>query len=282
MGLVAVFLKIIIKKIPTAVPFPIPSSFLVILALIAFINYIYSYEVKPLKLKAMISQKPKFANLEKKRTIFWQTGMIIALSLALLAFNWKTYDKLDFSYNRRAIDQTPEDIVQITLQKPPEPPKVERPRVNLAINIVDDESPVDNDVTIDAGIDPLDSVPVYTPTPANKDEESIAEEEIFKVVESMPAFPGGDAALYSYLENKMVYPETAKGAGISGTVYLTFVVEKDGSITDVKLLRGIGGGCDEEALRVIRNMPRWTPGKQRSIPVRVQYNFGVKFTLYQM
>ena len=230
----------------------------------------------------MISKKSESANLENKRSIFWQIGMIIALSLVLLAFNWKTYEKqvlLDF---QRTIDNTPEDMVQVTEQKPPEPPKIERPRVNLTINIVDDDSPVDDDFMISAEIDPLDTVPVYIPRPAVAEEENFQEEEIFTVVESMPVFPGGDAGVHAYLQENTTFPKQAREVGIAGTVYVAFVVEKDGSISDVRILRGIGGGCDEEAMRVVKNMPRWTPGKQRSIPVRVNFNLGIKFTLYQM
>ncbi|MEN8225218.1 MAG: energy transducer TonB, partial [Bacteroidota bacterium] len=85
--------------------------------------------------------------------------------------------------------------------------------------------------------------------------------------------------LYAYLGNNIKYPVMAKESGIQGKVYVTFVVETDGSITDVKVLRGIGGGCDEEAIRVVSTMPKWKPGKQRGKPVRVQYNLPVRFTL---
>jgi periplasmic protein TonB len=230
----------------------------------------------------MITKKSESANLENKRSIFLQIGMIFALCLVLVAFNWKTYDKQVIQIYQRAGENITEEMVQITEQKPPEPPRMERPHVVLNINIVDNESPVDDNFVIDAEIDPLDSVPEYIPMPEIKEEENPAEEEIFTVVESMPVFPGGEEAVYAYLQQKMVYPEQAKIVGISGMVYVSFVVEKDGSITDVQLLRGIGGGCDEEALRVVKDMPRWTPGKQRNIPVRVNFHLGIKFTLYQM
>jgi periplasmic protein TonB len=230
----------------------------------------------------MIKKKSDSADLENKRSIFLQIGLIIALSLVLAAFNWKTYDKLVVLNFERTGENITEEMVPVTEQKPPEPPKIERPRVVININIVDNESPVDDNFVIDAEIDPFDSVPDYIPMPAINEEENLTEEEIFKVVESMPEFPGGEATLYDYLSKNISYPRIALEAGISGTVYVTFVVEKDGSITNVQLLRGIGGGCDEEALRVVKNMPTWTPGKQRNVPVRVQFNFGVKFTLNQM
>ncbi|MBX2980064.1 MAG: TonB family protein [Flavobacteriales bacterium] len=103
--------------------------------------------------------------------------------------------------------------------------------------------------------------------------------EVFTMVEVMPEYPGGQEALYRYLGSNIKYPEEALDAGISGTVYVTFVVNKEGEITDAKVLRGIGGGCDEEALRVVRAMPRWKPGIQRGKPVLVQYNLPIKYTL---
>lgn len=230
----------------------------------------------------MIPKKSNSADLENKRPIFLQIGLIIALSLVLAAFNWKTYDKLVVLNIERTGENVTEEMVPVTEQKPPEPPRIERPRVVININIVDNESPVDDNFVVDAEINPLDTMPVYIAMSPKMEEEIPAEEEIFKVVESNPEFPGGEAVMYDYLSKNISYPRIALEAGISGTVYVTFVVEKDGSITDVQLLRGIGGGCDEEAMRVVKSMPTWTPGKQRNVPVRVQFNFGVKFTLSQM
>ena len=109
--------------------------------------------------------------------------------------------------------------------------------------------------------------------------EQKVEAEIFTVVEEQPAYPGGEEARMKYLQESIKYPEEAKELGIQGRVFVTFVVEVDGSITDVRVLRGIGGGCDEEAVRVVKNMPKWIPGKQRGVPVRVQFNLPIKFTL---
>ena len=103
--------------------------------------------------------------------------------------------------------------------------------------------------------------------------------DVFTVVEEMPVFPGGSKKLLKYIADNIKYPEKAKKDKVQGRVFITFVVEKDGSVSDVKLLRGIGSGCDEESMRVVRNMPNWTPGKQRGKPVRVQYNLPIKFQL---
>ncbi len=114
-----------------------------------------------------------------------------------------------------------------------------------------------------------------------KETEEVKEEQsqIFTVVEQMPAFKGGDAARIKYLSENIKYPEEARKNGIQGRVFVTFVVEEDGSISDVKLLRGIGTGCDAEAIRVIENMPKWEPGKQRGEVVRVQFNMPIMFKL---
>ncbi len=102
---------------------------------------------------------------------------------------------------------------------------------------------------------------------------------VYTIVEEMPAFPGGEQELFKYLSQNIIYPAMAKDAGISGIVYVTFVVMEDGKINYVKVLKGVGGGCDEEAMRVVKNMPEWKAGKQRGKSVRVQFNLPIKFTL---
>lgn len=109
--------------------------------------------------------------------------------------------------------------------------------------------------------------------------QTVPEAEIFTVVEEMPGFKGGIEGLYKYLGNNINYPEQAKAKNIQGRVFVNFVVEKDGEVTNVNILRGIGGGCDEEAIRVVSSMPNWTPGKQRGENVRVAYNLPIKFAL---
>lgn len=102
---------------------------------------------------------------------------------------------------------------------------------------------------------------------------------IFVVVEETPQFPGGENARIEYLVKNIMYPENARKTDIQGTVYVTFIIEKDGTISNVKVLRGIGGGCDEESIRVVKNMPKWIPGKQSGKNVRVQFNMPITFKL---
>jgi protein TonB len=105
------------------------------------------------------------------------------------------------------------------------------------------------------------------------------EGKIFTIVEEMPSFPGGENKLFEYLRNNIKYPPVARENGITGRVYVTFVVDRDGKIKDAKVIRGIGAGCDEEALRVVRTMPDWKVGKQNGRAVQVQYNLPINFTL---
>ena len=105
------------------------------------------------------------------------------------------------------------------------------------------------------------------------------EHEVYQIVEQMPAFPGGEEKLLEFLSKNIEYPEEARKAEIQGRVFVGFVVEKDGSVGDVKVLRGIGGGCDEEAVRVVKSMPKWKPGMHKGEPVRVSYQIPIHFKL---
>lgn len=105
------------------------------------------------------------------------------------------------------------------------------------------------------------------------------DDEVFVVAEEQAEFPGGVDSMFAYIHKNLKYPELAKEKGIQGRVFVQFVIEKDGSISNVKILRGIGGGCDEAAMEMIKNMPKWKPGKQRGKPVRFQYVLPIKFEL---
>jgi protein TonB len=149
---------------------------------------------------------------------------------------------------------------------PPPPPLPPPPSMIEEIGILEDDVEEEYEV-------------VMIEVPEPDVEGSPQEEEIFDVVEDMPEFPGGTTELYKYLAKNLIYPETANREGIDGKVYIQFIVRKTGKVTDLKLLRGIGGGCDEEALRLVKAMPDWTPGKQRGKPVDVRYTLPVRFYL---
>lgn len=224
----------------------------------------------------MEAKKSKKADLESKKAIFLQIGLIVSLGVVLLAFSYKTYERTSVLDIQVQVDDTPEEIIPITKQevKPPPPPP---PKQVTVINIVEDDVEVEDDIDIDVEADQETIVEDFVPIV--EEEEEVQEMEIFTVVESMPSFPGGDAARMRYLQENIKYPQMARESGIQGTVYVTFVVETNGEVTDIRILRGIGGGCDEEAIRVIEQMPKWNAGMQRGKPVRVQFNMPIKFTL---
>lgn len=223
----------------------------------------------------MEQKKSNKANLENKRTVFLEIGFVLALALVFVAFEYKSYDKVEYTNIERMVDDTPEEIIPITEQKVKPPPPKPPPQVTI-INVVEDNVDVEDDIEIDINFDEDEEMDTFEFV---VEDEEVEEEQIFLVVENMPEFPGGEAAMYKFIGKNIEYPRMAKESGISGRVFVTFVVERDGSVTDVQILRGIGGGCDEEAVRVIKKMPNWNPGKQRGKPVRVQYRMPIKFTL---
>jgi protein TonB len=221
-------------------------------------------------------KKSNKANLENKRVIFIQIGMIVTLAVIFLAFEWKSYEKIEYNLEME-VPTIEEEIIPITRQenKPPPPPTPQ----TQELSIVEDDVEVEDDIEINAEIDQETEVEEYIPPPVEEEEEEVVEMEIFTVVEQMPEFPGGAGAMMKYLAENIQYPQMAREVGVQGTVFITFVVEPNGNITGVRVLRGIGSGCDEEAIRVVKSMPSWTPGKQRNRPVRVQFNLPVRFIL---
>ena len=207
----------------------------------------------------------------------WRTGLIISLLLAWMVFEFKSYDKreIDTSLLSREI-AVDEEMVEITKQDEPKPQPMEMPKQTTQLEIVQDDVEVE-DININAEIEQNEVVEEYIAPEI--EEEEVVEQEIFQIVEEMPAFPGGEQKLMEYVGKNIKYPQIARESGIQGRVFVGFVVEPDGSVSNVKLLRGIGGGCDEEAMRVIKNMPKWKPGKQRGKAVRVSYQIPVMFRL---
>jgi len=225
----------------------------------------------------MEEKKSPKANLENKKLMFIQIGMIISLLIAWLAFEHKSYDKLTIDeslLNREvAID---EEMVEITKQEEQKPQPVEVPKQTTQLEIVQDDVETE-DININAEVEQNEVIEEYVAPEVV--EEEVVEQEIFQIVEEMPSFPGGESKLMEFVAKNIKYPQIARETGIQGRVFVGFVVEPDGSISNVKLLRGIGGGCDEEAMRVIKSLPKWKPGKQRGKAVRVSYQIPVFFKL---
>ena len=225
----------------------------------------------------MEEKKSPKANLENKKLMFTQIGLIISLLIAWMAFEHKSYDKREIDPSLlRQTEVVEEEMVEITKQEEPKPQPVEMPKQTTQLEIVEDDVEVE-DIEINAEVDQTEVIEEYVPVEV--EEEDVQEQEIFQIVEEMPAYPGGDQKLMEYVAKNIKYPQIARETGIQGRVFVGFVVEPDGSVSNVKVLRGIGGGCDEEAMRVVKSMPKWKPGKQRGKAVRVSYMLPVNFKL---
>ena len=226
-----------------------------------------------------VKKTPK-ASLENKRALFIEIGLIVALAVVYIAFNWTSKDVQVSTLEAENQVLQEEEIIPITQETPPPPPEAPKiPVLSDQIDIVDDEIEVDNDFlsledSDDMGVEIMDYV-------ENVQEEVVEEEAIpFQLVEEKPSFMGGDANQFSAWVNKrLVYPEIAKENGVQGRVTLQFTVEKDGSVTKVKVLRGVDPSLDKEAVRVVSMSPKWKPGKQRDRAVPVTYTFPVYFQL---
>ena len=213
-------------------------------------------------------------DVKRKSGMYFMIGAVVALSVLLVSFEWKQYEIQLAELGSLVLDAEEDELIPITQQEMPPPPPP--PPQTTIIEIVEDDEEIEDELEIeDTESDEDDMVEIV----AVEEEEEVAEEEIFTIVETNRGCAGGEAPMYQYLGNNMKYPPIARDNNIQGRVYVSFVVEKDGSITDVKVLRGIGGGCDEEAVRVVKSMPKWSPGKQRGKAVRVRFNLPILFKL---
>ncbi len=222
-----------------------------------------------------LKKNPQF-DVNRQRGLYFSIGLMLSFGLVLLAFEYQSpiTDQL-LQPIETAMDFN--DIVEIppTEQKPPPPAKViQLPKVVEVSDEVEIEEEIDINLDVEVTEDMIIEEVIFEETPIEEETE-----EIFLIVENKPVYKGGDAALYKYLSEHLSYPSVARRMGIEGRVYVQFVVWKDGSIRDVVALKGIGGGCDEEAVRVVSNMPKWQPGKQRGKPVNVRMVLPVFFKL---
>jgi len=216
----------------------------------------------------MEPKKNPEVNLERKRGLFLQIGFVVALLVVLAAFEYKSYEKVAYNLGALNLDDLEEEIIPITKQevKPPPPP----PPPPEVIEIIDDEVEIENEIEIED-------------TESDEDEEiEIIEEdddEFFMVVENMPQFPGGDLGLMKYIQKHVKYPAIAKEYNITGKVYISFIVDKSGKVTNVKIVRGVDKNLDAEAMRVVKSLPKYKPGKQRGKAVRVMFTIPINFQL---
>ncbi|MBN2615375.1 MAG: energy transducer TonB [Bacteroidales bacterium] len=223
----------------------------------------------------MNSRKSPRANLEARKALFFEISLVVVLALVYFTLNAKSFKEHKPVLMQQQIQNLTEEMVPIT-----DPPKQKMPppKQFIQINLVDNHVTTNDLPDIDVGANDNTLIPDYVPP---LPDEKINENHIFIKVEHDPSFPGGEIALMKFLAHHIHYPELAKQTGIQGRVFLRFVVEPSGLIDHVEIIRGIGGGCDEEAIRVIKSMPRWNPGKQMGRPVRVAFSLAVNFRLEQ-
>ena len=229
----------------------------------------------------MEAKKNPQADLEKKKGLYLEIGLVAILAITLFAFNIKSYDQEEIQVQTRtAIDEVDETLIQTAEEDtPPEPPEPEAPEVVTEVNVIENDAESEHELGIlDMGDDANKAAEAFTPVEIEEEKE-VVEEEIFVFVEEQPSYPGGEAEMYKYFSDNIKYPDLARNGNIEGKVYVRFVVEKDGSITNVRVMRDIGGGCGNEAMRVVKAMPKWKPGKQRGKAVRTEFNLPVSFTL---
>jgi len=225
-------------------------------------------------------KKSKKADLENKRNTFLLLGLVIALAAVLFAFETNSKVSSTSSLGQIQVQEVEEEIIPITRQeevKPPPPPPP--PKVVEVLNIVDDDIELDEELDIEdteANDETFIDVAPIIQTNAEEEEE---ESKVFFIVEEMPEFPGGELALRNMISNSVKYPVIAQENGIQGKVYVSFVVDKTGSVINATIARGVDTALDKEAIRVINTLPKWKPGKQRGIAVSVSFTVPINFVL---
>ena len=226
----------------------------------------------------MEARKNPKHDLQKYKTLFFNIGLVISLLFVIAAFEWRFYDKTDIMANGDGMNIEFEDVLDVppTEQPPPPAPKLK----DIKIIEVQDIEEIEEDIEINLDIEMTEETVIEERIEAEvADIEEEETEEIFVIVEQKPTPKGGMQAFYEYVGKEFEYPRQARELRIEGKVFVQFVIEKDGSITGVKVARGIGAGCDEEAMRVVKNAPKWNPGKQRGQPVRVRMVLPITFKL---
>lgn len=223
-----------------------------------------------------VKKSPK-ASLEDKKFIYLLVGFVLALSLVYIAFEWTNkeitvYEDVDTDF----VFEEELDVIQTAETPPPPPPPQAAPVVVEVLNVVENTEEVEA-VEIVSEDDETEEIVIDVPVAAPIEEEE--EEVVFQVVEKMPQFPGGQQALFEYLTKNIRYPVIAQENGLQGRVICQFVVNSDGSIVDIVVVRSVDPSLDKEAVRVIQSMPKWQPGEQRGKAVRVKYTLPVNFRL---
>ncbi len=223
-----------------------------------------------------IKKSPK-ADLNNKKGLFLEIGMIFALLLTVAAFAY-TQKERQVEIIETSMEVVEEEITDITTQdqKPPEPPKkVEMQVLSDVLNVVTNDTKIETEFDFSEFSEDVEIVQQIEVV-----EEAAEDDAPFIIAEEMPKFQGGDLMKFrSWVQGKLKYPQIAQENGISGKVTLTFVIERDGSLTNIQVMQSPDRSLADEAVRVLQSSPKWTPGKQRNSPVRVRYTLPVEFRI---
>jgi protein TonB len=225
-------------------------------------------------------KKSKTADLEKRKGMFIQIGLVITLSVVLVAFEWTKGEDNDIDENVVNEISFEEENMMITHREEPKPePKPEVPRVAEVLDIVDGDVEIEDDFDFDMEAT-TDTEYDFT-SMMGDDDEDIQEDEVFYIVEDMPTFNGGEPAteFRKFIAQNLQYPEIAAENGVSGRVIIQFAVNKVGKVVNAKVVRSVDSALDKEAIRVVMSSPKWTPGKQRGKSVMVLFTFPINFVL---
>jgi protein TonB len=226
----------------------------------------------------MKSKNPK-ANLEKSKALFFEIGLVAALALSLAAFEWKSKGDIDFPIVTQGDPTHPDFFIPepIIDKKPPEPPKL--PSMDKIIIVPDsDVDLIDNpDIFIELTNEQLKFIPLYRDPSEDKEVDEVID---YVAIQDKPTFMGKDYNEFSrYIGRNLKYPEKLAEIGIQGMVLISFIVDVDGSVTNVRVVRGVDPLLDQEAVRVVSSSPKWEPGRQRTKPTKVSFNFPIYFRL---
>jgi protein TonB len=222
-------------------------------------------------------KKSPSADITKKVGMFTNLGLAVAVGLTLAAFEYKSYDDSGLK-DLGAVKDNFEELLDVPITEQPPPPPPPPPMEQPVIQEIPDEVEIEEKIDVNFDVDVKETTVIKEVVIA---EAPVVEkaDEIFDVVETQPNPPGGMAGWNQYLSKNLKYPTQARRMGIEGTVIVVFVINTDGSIQDVEVLRGIGGGCDEEAVKVVTEAPKWEPGKQRGRAVRTRMRLPIRFKL---
>lgn len=222
-------------------------------------------------------KKNRKANLEQKRPIFFQIGLIVAISLSILAFEWPAEVQQNDIFIGIPVSEYEEEIVRATFVKPPLPPAPPVPMIALDLEIVDNLTDIKDPDVYTGDIDDYNFTAWFDNM---EDEPEEPEETVFYAVSDMPTFKGGDLTeFHKYVQQHVSFPQIAQEMGIDGKVLVQFIVNKKGEISDITITRSVDPVLDNEVIKVLREAPDWQPGKQFGKTVKVMFNIPVYFKL---